>query len=39
MKSNCEPENYLKSVKNISFRKDLTKLRIYNHNLLIERGR
>ena len=39
IKSNYEYENYLESVENISFRKELTKLRISNHNLLIERGR
>ena len=39
IKSNYKPENYLISVKNISFRKELTQLRVSNHNLLIERGR
>ena len=39
IKSNYEPENYLISVKNISFRKELTKLRISSHRLLIESGR
>ena len=39
VKSNYEPENYLRSVRNILFRKELTKQRISNRNLLIERGR
>ena len=34
-----EHEDYLKSVRNISFRKELTKLRISNHILLLEKGR
>ena len=39
IKSNHESENYLMSIRNISFRKELIKLRISNHNLLIERRR
>ena len=39
IKSNYEPKTILYQLKTISFRKELTKLRISNHNLLIERGR
>ena len=39
IKIKYEPENYLMSERNISFRKEVTKLRISNHDLMIERGR
>ena len=38
-KTTYEAEDYLKSVQNISFRKELTKLRISNHILLVEKGK
>ena len=39
IKTKYEPEGYLSSQKNISLRKELTKLRISNHEIMIERGR
>ena len=39
IKTTCEPEDCLKSVQNILFRKELAKLRISNHILFREKGR
>ena len=39
MKTKYEAEDNLSSQTNISLRKELTKLRISNHELMIERGR
>ena len=38
-KRNFIPESYLSTITNIAIRKDLCKLRISNHKLMIERGR
>ena len=39
IKTKYEPEGYLSSQTNISLRKELIKLRISNHELMIEKGR